>query len=97
MHKITAILLIVFTALPAVSMADTDPGEDANNKAQQSSLVTHAGEKNPLAFCYFEDKAYSEGAAVGEMLCERRESINAFVRSKEPLCWKNSNPKTIKR
>lgn len=96
MRKTTIILLAVLATLPAVSIAAPSLGEGAKNKAPQGAPMTHADEKNPVAFCYFEDKAYSEGAVVGGNVCERHDSADAFGRNTEPLYWNNQNPNIMK-
>lgn len=95
MRKATVILLAVLATLPAVAMAAPSPGASAKNKAPQGVWVpmAHACEKNPVAFCYFEDMAYSEGAVVGGKVCERSDTVDTFERKSAPLFWNNPSVK----
>jgi hypothetical protein len=95
MRKTTVILLTVLATLPAVAIADPSPGANAKNKAPQGVGVpiAHTCEKNPVAFCYFEDMVYSEGAVVGGKVCERSDTMDTFSRKSAPLFWNNPNVK----
>ena len=38
-------------------------------------------------FCYFDDKAYSEGAKLNGMSCRHRPSTDVYERNKTALYW----------
>lgn len=54
-------------------------------QARQHKLA--GDQKNPLAFCYLAERAYSEGAIVGNSACTRSAADKLEDSHKYPLAW----------
>jgi hypothetical protein len=85
---------LIFAALLAVSTtALADHGKaskPAAGDAKIDKLITQlkaSQQKNPLAFCYLADKAYSEGAVAGGSTCARPAQDKLDDSRGHPLVW----------
>jgi|GEM_PF-6458786 len=55
-------------------------------RAQQKAFLR--GARNPLAFCYADDKAYSEGARLDNRVCTRQAADKLEATRQRPLVWR---------
>lgn len=60
-------------------------GQLEQTQAQQKKLMRE--QKNPRAFCYLGDKAYSEGAVVNGAECTRSAADKLNASDTRPLVW----------
>jgi hypothetical protein len=98
MRNLAAILLITLSTFSVTSIAAPQSRSNEDTKGgkveQCEPAISHANEKNAVAFCYFDDKAYSEGAVVGGKVCIRHESMDAFGSKSETLHWVKASSTT---
>lgn len=85
MHKsiaaqISAILLSLTSGVSAA--ADVALGTTATPKQATER-------KDALSFCYFADKAYSEGTVLEGRECKRRPTFMTNDRDNQPLIWQD--------
>lgn len=55
-------------------------------RTQQKAVIR--GARNPLAFCYADDKAYSEGARLDNRVCTRQAADKLEATRQRPLVWR---------
>jgi len=53
-------------------------------------------EPDPVLFCYYAGKAYSEGMVLHGRVCERRPTMDVLARYKQPLTWQPQAPEARK-
>ncbi|WP_439890862.1 hypothetical protein ACS7SF_17135 [Ralstonia sp. 25C] len=56
-------------------------------QAQQKALQSER-KRDPVAFCYADDKAYSEGAALDNKVCSRQAADKLEASRRRPLIWR---------
>lgn len=96
MRKAAIILIAIFAILPGVANADQSAlNEGAKNKLQEEKRVANTA-MDAVNFCYFADKAYSEGTSLNDMVCERH---STFVETgdKPTLYWQKVPSKIIRK
>lgn len=95
MRKIVLLLTLLFGSVIAAGQAEQE--QDGEIK----STAAAEAKKDPRAFCYHEDKAYSQGAVLNGMICERLGGSTIFIDGEPnnlnlPLVWKDQNEPIIR-
>lgn len=93
MRKTAAVLLTIFAIAPGVSNADPVAKNNVHEEKQAASTAA----MDTVNFCYFADKAYSEGAVLNDIVCERHHESFVETDKKETLYWGKVSSRFIRK
>lgn len=71
---------------PAITQAQQLAQIDIHLMQLQETLLK-APQKDAKAFCYQDDKAFSEGAVSNGLTCRRTSNPNVFEKAEQTLFW----------
>lgn len=98
MRKTAVVLLTIFAIVPSISNADpSTSNEVAKNKVHEEKQAASTVAIDTVNFCYFADKAYSEGAVLNDMMCERHHEDFVKADKKETLYWSKVSSRIIRK
>lgn len=89
MNRFASVIASITLLLPAAAMADSPAPSGSVSQSVDTQTLTPAEQRlDPMAFCYVEGKAYSEGWRLDGLVCARGAIGNVFEADQKPLAWR---------